>query len=56
MWWMKGLKFPNGYTAGLRQFVNVMTWKLTELKSHDYHIIMESLLLVMFYGYLDDAV
>jgi hypothetical protein len=55
MRWMKGLKFPDGYVASLRRFVNVMTWKLTGLKSHNYHIIMERLMHVMIRGYLDDA-
>jgi hypothetical protein len=32
------------------------TGKLIGLKSHDYHIIMERLLPVMFWGYFDDAV
>jgi hypothetical protein len=36
--------------------VNVKTGKLTGLKSHDYHIIMERLLPVMFQGCLDDVV
>jgi hypothetical protein len=53
---MKGLKFSNGYTVGLRQSVNMMTGKLIGLKSHDYHIIMERLLTVLFWGYFDDAV
>jgi hypothetical protein len=56
MGWMKGLKFPDGYAAGLRQSVNMMTWKIIGLKSHDYHIIMERFLSVMFRGYFDDAV
>jgi hypothetical protein len=55
MRWMKGLKFPDGYAAGLRQSVNMVTGKLIGLKSHDYHIIMERLLPVMFQGYFDDA-
>jgi hypothetical protein len=55
MWWMKRLKFLDGYAAGLRRSVNMMTWKLNGLKSHDYHIIMERLLHVMFRGYFDDA-
>jgi hypothetical protein len=53
---MKGLKFPDGYTAGLRRSVNMMTRKLIVLKSYDYHIIMERLLPIMFWGYFDDAV
>jgi hypothetical protein len=56
MRWMKGLKFPDGYTADLRRSVNVTIGKLTGLKSHDYHIIMERLMHVMFQNYLDDVV
>jgi hypothetical protein len=36
--------------------MNMATGKLIELKSHDYHIIMERLLPVIFQGYFDDAV
>jgi hypothetical protein len=36
--------------------VNVTTEKLTGLKSHDYHMIMERLLPIMLQGYFDDAV
>jgi hypothetical protein len=55
MRWMKGLKFPDGYTAGLRRSVNMTTKKLIMLKSHDYHIIMEILMPIIFWGYFDDA-
>jgi hypothetical protein len=48
MRWMKGLKFPDGYVACLRHSMNMTTGKLIGLKSHDYHIIMERLLPVMF--------
>jgi hypothetical protein len=54
--WMKKLKFPDGYAAGMRRAVNLKTGKITGLKSHDYHIIMERLLPVMFWGYLNDDV
>jgi hypothetical protein len=56
MRWMKGMKFPDGYAAGLRCNVNMTTRKLIGLKCHDYHIIMERLLLVMFWAYFDDIV
>jgi hypothetical protein len=36
--------------------VNVTTGKLTGVKSHDYHIIMERFLPIVFWGYLDNAV
>jgi hypothetical protein len=56
MQWMKGLKFPDGYTAGLRQSVNMMTRKLIGSKGHDYHIIMKRLMSIMFRAYFDDGV
>jgi hypothetical protein len=55
MRWIKGLKFPDGYTAGLRRSMNMMTWKLIGLRSHDYQI-MERLMLVMFQDYFNDVV
>jgi hypothetical protein len=33
-----------------------MTRKLTGLKSHDYHIIKERVMPIMFWGYHDDVV
>jgi hypothetical protein len=56
MRWMKRLKFPDGYAAGLKQCVNVTARKIHGLKSHDYHIIMKRLLPVMLRGYLDDEI
>jgi hypothetical protein len=56
MRWMKGLKFLDGYAAGLRRFMNMMTGKLIWLNCHDYHIIIERLLSIMFRGYFDDVV
>jgi hypothetical protein len=35
--------------------VNMATWKLIGLKSHDYHIIMERLMPVIFRSYFDYA-
>jgi hypothetical protein len=42
----EGLKFPDGYTAGLRRSMNMVTGKL----------IGRLLTPVMFWGYFDDAV
>jgi hypothetical protein len=52
MKWLKNLKFPDGYVAGFRRSVNLETGKFSGLKSHDYHIIMERLLRVMFHGFV----
>jgi hypothetical protein len=51
--WLKKLKFPDRYVANIKWLVNVGTGKLNDLKSHDYHIIMERLLPVMLHSYLD---
>jgi hypothetical protein len=49
------IKFPDGYAAGLKRAVNLKTGKLIGLKSHDFHILMERIILVMFRGYMPDA-
>jgi hypothetical protein len=56
MRWMKRLKFPDGYAAGVKRCVNVTANKIHGLKSHGYHIIMERLLSVMLCGYVDDDI
>jgi hypothetical protein len=38
MRWMKKIKFPDGYAAGLKRDVNLKTGKLTRLKSHNFHM------------------
>jgi hypothetical protein len=52
MTWMKNLKFPDGFAAGFRRVVNLKIGKLTGVKSHDYHVIMEWLLPNMLRGYM----
>jgi hypothetical protein len=54
--WLQNLKFLDGYTAGFMRAVNFESGKLSGVKSHDYHIYMERLLLVMFHRYLNDDV
>jgi hypothetical protein len=56
MKWLNYLKFSDGYAAGFRRFVNLKTSKFFGLKSHDYHIIMERLLPVMFRGFVKNDV
>jgi hypothetical protein len=46
------MKFPDLYAANIKQAVNISTSKLNGLKSNDYHIFIERLMLVMFHGYL----
>lgn len=49
------LNLPNGYAEELKQVVNINTWKHNSFKSHEYHIVMERLLPIMLFGYLDDV-
>jgi hypothetical protein len=56
MEWLKILKFPDGYAAGFRRAVNLNTNKITGLKSHDYHIMIERLLPIMFRGYFNVSI
>jgi hypothetical protein len=50
--WLKMLKFLDRYAANIKHTVNLDTNKLNGLKANDYHILMERLMPVMFYGYL----
>jgi hypothetical protein len=50
------LKVPRWYVAGFRRSVNLKTSKFFGLKSHDYHIIMEILLPIMFRGFVKNDV
>jgi hypothetical protein len=52
MMWMKNLKFPDRFATGFRRAVNLKTEKLTGVKSHNYHIIMECLLPNRLHGYV----
>ena len=45
--WFQILMFPDGYVANLRRGVNLSTMRINGLKSHDYYIWIERLLLVM---------
>jgi hypothetical protein len=51
--WLKKLKFPDHYASNIKRAINVSTGKLNGLKSHDYHIIIERLMPVMFCDYFD---
>jgi hypothetical protein len=47
------IKFPDRYAANIKWEVNLDTGKLVGLKSHDYHILIERLVSVMFRGYFN---
>jgi hypothetical protein len=47
--------FPDGYAAGLKRAVNLKTEKLIGLKSHDFYILMERIIPIIFRGYMPDT-
>jgi hypothetical protein len=49
--WLTTLKSPYRYAANIKRAVNLEMCKLIRLKSHDYHTLIERILLVMFHGY-----
>jgi hypothetical protein len=54
--WIQTLMFPNRYAANLRRGVNLSTLRVNGMKSHDYHIWIERLLLAMVQGYVQEHV
>jgi hypothetical protein len=54
--WIKMLMFPNGYAANLSRGVNLSTMRVLGMKSHDFHIWIERILLAMVRGYVPEHV
>jgi hypothetical protein len=48
--WLKKLKFPYCYASNIKRAVNDSIGKLNGMKSHDYYIIIERLMPIMFHG------
>ena len=43
---LKNIKVPNGYASNISRCVQLKPPKLLGLKSHDYHVMMQQLLLI----------
>jgi hypothetical protein len=54
--WIQTLMFPDGYAANLSRRVNLGTRRVNRMKSHDYHIWIERLLLGIVRGYVPEHV
>ena len=50
---LAGVKFPVGHAANLETYVDVVTGKLHGLKTHDYHILLQTILPVGLRGIAD---
>jgi hypothetical protein len=51
--WLKKLKFSDRYASNIKRAINISTGKLNGAKCHDYHIIIERLIMVMFCGHFN---
>lgn len=46
--WLKSLKLPDGYAANISRCVNLQECKISGLKSHDCHVLLERFLPIAF--------
>ncbi|KAL3839070.1 hypothetical protein ACJIZ3_023661 [Penstemon smallii] len=53
---LKALKFPDGYASNISSRVSIKDCKITDLKSHDCHVLLERLLPVGMCGFLNKDV
>ena len=53
---LKEVKFPNGYSSNIARCVNLKSRKISGLKSHDFHILLEILLPLAIDGLLLEEV
>ncbi|WMV54811.1 hypothetical protein MTR67_048196 [Solanum verrucosum] len=53
---LKNLKVPDGFSSNISQCVNLKDRKLSRLKSHDYHVILQHLLPLAIRGMLCKSV
>ena len=50
------MKYPDGYAANISNSVTAQVGKLSGLKSHDSHVLIQQLLLIGMRGYLNKEI
>ena len=50
---LKSVKYPNGYAANISRSVNTRNGKLSSLKSHDCHVLLQRILPIGMRGFVD---
>ncbi|XP_028101245.1 uncharacterized protein LOC114300576 [Camellia sinensis] len=53
---LKSVKYPDGYAANISRSVNAKNGRLTGLKSHDYHVLIQRILPIGMRGYVDKEI
>nr|XP_015642894.2 uncharacterized protein LOC107281397 [Oryza sativa Japonica Group] len=51
---LESIKVPSGYSTNIKRIISTKEKKFTNLKSHDYHVLMTQLLPVVIRGILPD--
>ena len=46
--WLKSLRFPDGHASNISRLVNTEECRLYGMKTHDYHVFMQTLILLAF--------
>ena len=54
--WLQCVKFPDGYASNISHCVNTKNGKISGMKSHDCHVLLQCLLLVAIRGYLSTEI
>ncbi|XP_059650446.1 uncharacterized protein LOC132296251 [Cornus florida] len=54
--WLKSVKFPDGYASNISRCVNVNNCKISGLKSHDSHVLLQRLLPIAIRGFLNSDI
>ena len=54
--WLQCVKFPDGYASNISHCVNTKNGKISGMKSHDYHVLLQRLLPVAIRGYLSTEI
>ncbi|XP_028116992.1 uncharacterized protein LOC114314735 [Camellia sinensis] len=53
---LKSVKYPDGYVANISRSVNAKNGRLTGLKSHDCHVLIQRILPIGMRGYVDKEI
>ena len=54
--WLKSLCFPDGHTSNISRLVNTEECRLYGMKSHDYNVFMQTLILLAFRDLLPNEI
>jgi hypothetical protein len=54
--WLKSLRFLDGYASNISRLVNMEECRLYGMKSHDYHVFMQTLIPLAFLDLLPKGI